>query len=70
MVVAGAVDGAAVVSGGSASVRIVPVMGVCFMAAGGAALFAPPGWGDGILAAAFGGLHIVFGRMIQVRYGG
>ena len=61
--------GAAVVSGGAASVRVVPVMGACFMAAGSAALLFPT-WDSVLLAAAFGGLHIIFGTIIAVKYGG
>jgi hypothetical protein len=61
--------GAGVVSGGSASVRVVPLMGACFMAAGAVALLLP-GWGDAFLAAAFGGVHIIFGMVIAVKYGG
>jgi len=62
--------GAGVVSGGSASVRIVPMMGACFMAAGAAALLMPDLDPNVLLAAAFGGLHIVFGFIIAVKYGG
>ena len=62
--------GAGVVAAGAASVRTVPVMGVCFMALGAGALFAPPGWGNPLLAAGFGGLHILFGIVITVKYGG
>jgi hypothetical protein len=62
--------GAGVVTGGSASVRIVPVMGMCFMAWGAAALFTPPSWGNAMLGAGFGGLHLLFGSVITVKYGG
>jgi hypothetical protein len=62
--------GTGVVTGGAASVRVVPVMGICFMALGTAALVFPPEWGNGMLAAGFGGLHILFGTMITVKYGG
>jgi hypothetical protein len=62
--------GAGVVSGGGASVRLVPLMGACFMAAGAAAFLSPAEWGNVILAAGFGGLHIVFGAAIAVKYGG
>ncbi|MGB7720476.1 MAG: hypothetical protein WBL65_11285, partial [Bryobacteraceae bacterium] len=62
--------GASVVSGGGASVRVVPLMGACFMAAGAAAFLSPAEWGNAILAAGFGGLHIVFGAVIAVKYGG
>jgi len=62
--------GAGVVSGGSASVRVVPLMGACFMAAGAAALLGPASWGNLLLAGAFGGLHILFGMVITVKYGG
>lgn len=62
--------GAGVLCGGAASVRVVPVMGLCFMAIGTVALFAPAVWGNTILAAGFGGLHILFGILITVKYGG
>ena len=62
--------GASVVSGGAASVRIVPLMGACFMAAGAAALLTPAGWRNALLAGGFGGLHILFGVIISVKYGG
>lgn len=62
--------GTAVVAGGAFSVKIVPVMGICFMAAGVLALFSPVSWNDWILGAAFGGLHIAFGIPIARSYGG
>ena len=62
--------GAAVVSGGGNSVRVVPLMGACFMALGAAGLLFPLFSGDVLLAAGFGGVHIVFGTIIAVKYGG
>ncbi|MEX2465831.1 MAG: hypothetical protein WD995_02910 [Gemmatimonadota bacterium] len=62
--------GAAVVAAGSHSVRPVPLMGVSFMAVGMAALLSPAAWGDGFMAAGFGGLHLLFGMVIWRRHGG
>jgi hypothetical protein len=61
--------GTAVVAGGAFSVRIVPVLGVCFWGLGVAALLVP-GWADAWLAAGFGLGHIVFGFLIARRHGG
>jgi hypothetical protein len=62
--------GTGVVAGGAFSVRVVPLMGFTFMLSGTAALFAPAGWENLIMAIGFGGLHIVFGVWIWRRHGG
>ncbi|MFZ0038668.1 MAG: hypothetical protein WAK91_14655 [Candidatus Acidiferrales bacterium] len=62
--------GTAVVVGGAFSIRIVPLLGLCFMVLGTVALFSPAAWGNALLAAGFGGLHIIFGAIIARNYGG
>jgi hypothetical protein len=62
--------GTAAATGGAFSVRVVPLMGLCFMALGVIAFAAPASWGHWLMAAGFGGLHIGFGLAIARRYGG
>jgi hypothetical protein len=61
--------GVGVITGGAFSVPVVPVMGVCFMTMGAAALVLSA-LGNWAMAAGFGGLHILFGIWIARRYGG
>lgn len=62
--------GAAVVTGGAFSVKIVPVMGWIFIAVGCAAFAMPPFYANYLMGVSFGLLHIVFGAIIAKRFGG
>jgi hypothetical protein len=62
--------GTAIVTGGAFSVRVVPVMGLCLMLLGTAALFAPASWGNALMAAGFGIVQMVFGWWIARHHGG
>lgn len=62
--------GAGVSSGGAFSVRVVPLMGICFLMIGALAVLAPAFWGDYLMAVGFGGLHIIFGFIIARKFGG
>jgi hypothetical protein len=61
--------GAGVITGGAFSIPLLPAMGTSFLLAGTLALFVPA-WGNILMAAGFGGLHILFGAWIARRYGG
>jgi hypothetical protein len=72
--------GVGIFTGGAFSVRVVPFMGVCFVLLGVVALFpahqepllliGPFTKGDIMLLTGFGGLHLIFGAIIALRYGG
>ena len=62
--------GTAVITGGAFSVRVVPLMGLLFIAAGVVSLMLPAWTTHWLLGAAFGGLHVVFGLIIARRHGG
>ena len=62
--------GTAVVTGGAFSARVVPLMGLCFIAVGAAALFSPPAWSNLYLMSGFGGLQIAFSLIIARKHGG
>ncbi len=62
--------GAAVVCGGANSVRVVPIAGWCFIALGAVAFLLPAGFGNLMMGASFGILHIVFGAIVAWKYGG
>ena len=62
--------GAAVVTGGAFSVRIVPAMGLCFMGIGVVAFLLPASLGNLVLVLGFGLLHIIFGTVIARSHGG
>lgn len=61
--------GTGVVAAGAFSIPAVPLQGLCFLALGAVALFAPAA-GDLLLAAGFGLAHMAFGFVIARRYGG
>lgn len=62
--------GVGLLTGGQFSVAVVRWIGVCFMAAGLAAIVTPHEWGNIWLAIGFGGLQVGFGIHIARNHGG
>lgn len=62
--------GAAVVCGGAFSVRIVPVMGWCFIALGAMTFLLPTQYSNLIMGLSFGVAHLIFGAIIARKHGG
>ena len=60
--------GASFIASGAFSIGVVRVMGICFMLLGIAAVLTP--FANFLLAAGFGGIHIIFGLIIARNYGG
>lgn len=62
--------GTGVITGGSHSIRLVPILGALFVALAVVAFAAPAPLGDLWMALGFGGLQILFGFIIGRRHGG
>jgi hypothetical protein len=62
--------GTAIITGGAFSVRVVPLMGLLFIAAGVVSLILPGWTAHWVLGGAFGALHVGFGLIIARRHGG
>ena len=62
--------GSGLLAGGAFSIRLVPVMGACFLVLGAATTLAPPELGSAALTLGFGGLHLLFGGLVARGHGG
>jgi hypothetical protein len=62
--------GTGLLTGGAFSIRLVPIMGACFLALGVVTTLAPPGLGPAALLVGFGGLHVAFGTLVARGHGG
>ena len=62
--------GTGITTAGAFSIRVVPIMGICLMSVGAAALLVAPRGGDLFMALGFGAIQIGFGLVIARRYGG
>ena len=62
--------GSGLLAGGAFSIRLVPVMGACFLSLGAATTLAPPALGPFALMLGFGGLHVAFGALVVRGHGG
>jgi hypothetical protein len=62
--------GSGVVAAGAFSPLVVPVTGAAFLLLGAVALVAPSAWGDALMAAGFGAVHLVSGSFVARHHGG
>lgn len=62
--------GTGLLAGGAFSIRLVPIMGACFLSLGVATTLAPAALGPAAMLLGFGGLHIAFGLLVVRGHGG
>jgi hypothetical protein len=62
--------GTGLLAGGAFSIRLVPLMGACFLGLGVATTLGSAELGSAALALGFGGLHVVFGALVAWGHGG
>ena len=62
--------GVGTLTGGSLSIKVIPILGVLFIVFGAIALFMPLFWSNVLMGVTFGGLHLIFGTIITRNYGG
>jgi hypothetical protein len=62
--------GSGLLGGGTFSIRLVPIMGACFLGLGIATTLAPVAYGPPAMWLGFGGLHVLFGLLVARGHGG
>lgn len=62
--------GSGLLAGGAFSIRLVPIMGACFLGLGIATTVAPVWCGPPAMLLGFGGLHVLFGALVARGHGG
>lgn len=62
--------GSGIVAAGIYAIRVIPLIGLCFMGLGHMVFASPAEWSDWYLLAGFGGVHLFFGVVIRRKYGG
>jgi hypothetical protein len=62
--------GSGLLTGGVFSIRLVAIMGTCFLGLGVATTLSPAAWGPAAMVIGFGGLHVLFGLLIARGHGG
>jgi hypothetical protein len=62
--------GSGLLAGGAFSIRLVPLMGACFLGLGIVTTLAPASCGAPAMLLGFGGLHVLFGVLVARGHGG